>query len=384
MMKKTLVLFMILLVSIPSFYQVYAIRPNYVYDWDDMLTDEQENVINDYCSKVDANTTAEIVVITLADGEGRTEEEARLYYYNDHPLDGMKGIGKADKDNGVLLVICLKDNFWGIEVGYGLEGDLTDSECGRIGRDILVKNLKEYKDYEAIYGTIKAISEEIGYGKTTNSQDTVIEENQTPDISEQYIFPLIVVAIIIIIILFVFLLSSDDDYSSDSLFGGGGGSSGGSSGGGGFGGGSSGGGGAGGGIRKLPIMDQPLEDLRLTISMATPFILQLFCPSCLTNMLCVSTKKPDIETREINEHRTGDYIESDEIKTHFIYGACLTCHTEIVKETELSRESNRRYSPEPHYTNYMSRSSSYGGSSFGGSSFGGGRSGGGGAGGRIR
>lgn len=44
------------------------------------------------------------------------------------------GIGAKGKDNGVLLVIALDERRTRLEVGYGLEGDLTDIESSRLIR----------------------------------------------------------------------------------------------------------------------------------------------------------------------------------------------------------------------------------------------------------
>ena len=45
------------------------------------------------------------------------------------------GVGRAGRDNGVVLVIAYDDRKLRIEVGRGLEGTLTDLEAGRIVRD---------------------------------------------------------------------------------------------------------------------------------------------------------------------------------------------------------------------------------------------------------
>lgn len=52
------------------------------------------------------------------------------------------GVGQKGKDNGVLLVIAYEDRGLRIEVGRGLEGELTDLESGRIIRDRLVPLLR--------------------------------------------------------------------------------------------------------------------------------------------------------------------------------------------------------------------------------------------------
>ena len=51
-----------------------------------------------------------------------------------HKVFNKWGVGKGDKDNGVLFLMALQEKKTRIEVGYGLEGDLTDVESGRIVR----------------------------------------------------------------------------------------------------------------------------------------------------------------------------------------------------------------------------------------------------------
>lgn len=59
-------------------------------------------------------------------------------------------IGNAQQDNGVLLLIAKNDRKMRIEVGYGLEGDLTDIKSGRIIRNILAPHFKNDEYYTGI------------------------------------------------------------------------------------------------------------------------------------------------------------------------------------------------------------------------------------------
>jgi uncharacterized protein len=52
-------------------------------------------------------------------------------------------LGDKEKDNGVLLVIAVKDRKLRIEVGSGLEGDLTDAQSGRIIQTQITPRLKD-------------------------------------------------------------------------------------------------------------------------------------------------------------------------------------------------------------------------------------------------
>jgi uncharacterized protein len=51
-------------------------------------------------------------------------------------------IGQRGKDNGALLLVSKNDRKIRIEVGYGLEGKLTDLVSGRIIRNVIVPQFK--------------------------------------------------------------------------------------------------------------------------------------------------------------------------------------------------------------------------------------------------
>ena len=76
-------------------------------------------------------------------------------------------LGDEKKDNGILFLIAIKDRKMRIEVGQGLEGDLTDAMSGRI-----ISSVKPYfkdGDYRSgIVNGLALISKTIG-GKLTNS-----------------------------------------------------------------------------------------------------------------------------------------------------------------------------------------------------------------------
>ncbi len=66
-------------------------------------------------------------------------------------------IGKEGKDNGVLLLISRDDREMRIEVGYGLEGALTDALSSQIIRNIMNPEFREEKYYEGVKGALTAI-----------------------------------------------------------------------------------------------------------------------------------------------------------------------------------------------------------------------------------
>ncbi len=54
-----------------------------------------------------------------------------------------RGIGERGKDNGLLIVVAVEDRKVGIEVGYGLEGFVTDGFAGQTIREAILPQFRE-------------------------------------------------------------------------------------------------------------------------------------------------------------------------------------------------------------------------------------------------
>lgn len=83
------------------------------------------------------------------------------------------GIGKAEKDNGVLLLIAVEDRKMRIEVGYGAEALLTDAQSGAIVRNILTPAFRS-GDF---YGGINKAVQEIARALSGDASSAVPEES---------------------------------------------------------------------------------------------------------------------------------------------------------------------------------------------------------------
>lgn len=64
-------------------------------------------------------------------------------------------IGKAGKDNGILLVVSISDHKVRFEIGYGYEGALTDVLTGRIIRNDILPYFKSENYYSGIEQGLK-------------------------------------------------------------------------------------------------------------------------------------------------------------------------------------------------------------------------------------
>ncbi len=81
-------------------------------------------------------TSDQVVVLTVPTIGDSSVEEYSTKVFETWKL-GMKG-----KDNGVLVVIVPQDRKMRIEVGYGLEGTLTDVAANRIIRNLMTPQFK--------------------------------------------------------------------------------------------------------------------------------------------------------------------------------------------------------------------------------------------------
>jgi uncharacterized protein len=86
-------------------------------------------------------TTNQVVVLTIPtlDGESVEDFAARVF-------EAWK-LGQKSKDNGVLVIVAPQDRRMRIEVGYGLEGTLTDAQAARIIREQMTPRFKS-EDYD--------------------------------------------------------------------------------------------------------------------------------------------------------------------------------------------------------------------------------------------
>ncbi|MFW1947807.1 TPM domain-containing protein [Acinetobacter bereziniae] len=66
-------------------------------------------------------------------------------------------IGNSELNNGMLLVVSKDDRKMRFEVGYGLEGDLTDVQMGRMIRNTLAPNFKNNDYYQGLSQTQKTL-----------------------------------------------------------------------------------------------------------------------------------------------------------------------------------------------------------------------------------
>lgn len=116
---------------------------NWVSDPDHILDSETKNKINDILQQLEDSLTIEVAVVAL---NSIGEEEPHKFAVT---LFNRWGVGKAEDDNGLLILLTRDIRDITFKTGYGLEGVLPDAIC------------KEYrwKPWCHIFGKMTGIQE---------------------------------------------------------------------------------------------------------------------------------------------------------------------------------------------------------------------------------
>jgi len=125
-----------------------------VVDDAQLLTAEQEQALTGKLATLEQQTGDQLVVVTLPSLQDREIEDFG------YQLGRHWGIGQKENDGGALLIVAPNERKVRIEVGYGLEGVLTDAYSSMIIRNDILPAFRS-GDYAAgiIAGTEAVIAQ---------------------------------------------------------------------------------------------------------------------------------------------------------------------------------------------------------------------------------
>ncbi|MEW5814707.1 MAG: TPM domain-containing protein [Spirochaetota bacterium] len=127
----------------------------YINDFAGVISAQDKVSMEQIAEKIEQAAGIEIAVAAVPSISPLTIEDYSL------ELASRWGIGKKGNDNGILILLALKERKLRIEVGYGLEGDLPDGLAGEIMDKSMVPYFKEgdystglLKGFEAVAGIL--------------------------------------------------------------------------------------------------------------------------------------------------------------------------------------------------------------------------------------
>ncbi len=126
-----------------------------VQDSAQVLNPEYIHLINKICDALEKSTQAQMAVVTVDNLDGLTVEDYSMQ------VATRFGIGKKGKDDGILILFARDDRKVRIEVGYGLEGVLTDAKTKSFIQNLAIPRFKEKEYGRGLYELAKALAETV-------------------------------------------------------------------------------------------------------------------------------------------------------------------------------------------------------------------------------
>lgn len=202
-----------------------------------ILSPDTEARLTGWLQDFDQTSKRQLVVVTVKSLQGFPIEE---YGYK---LGRVWGIGQKDKNTGVILLVAPKERTVRIEVGYGLEGEMTDALSRHIIESDILPAFRQGDFNAGVTAGTVSILNALGW---KGAEGAYAAQNQNAPVDVPPLFFLVIFVIFVVI-----RLLGGGSFGGGGMGGFGGGTWGrhsGGSGGGGFsgGGGSFGGGGASG------------------------------------------------------------------------------------------------------------------------------------------
>lgn len=161
----------------------------YVLDQTGTLTPEEINNLNQQLDSYRQAGKAKLGVFMTGKLDGSYLEEASI------TTARSWGIGTSKRKNGVLVFIAKDDHQIRIEVGKGLEGELTDAYSSRIIRERIAPEFKKSQYYQGIKSGLEGIAGLLKLAEGIDTSD--LQEDET----DSFLLGFFVVIIILIIII---------------------------------------------------------------------------------------------------------------------------------------------------------------------------------------
>jgi uncharacterized protein len=141
---KYLSFFLLFCINV-SWAQTIPSRPNpprLVNDFANVLSAEEEQALERKLVRFDDSTSTQIAVITINTLDGYGVEEIAHKFLRDW------GVGRKEKNNGVVILAAIQDRKINIQTGLGMEGALPDLVCKRIISNQIIPAFKRQQYYE--------------------------------------------------------------------------------------------------------------------------------------------------------------------------------------------------------------------------------------------
>lgn len=188
-------LLLIVLSAIPAFATEFP-KPKdnfFVNDYADVIDQSDEEELINIGKSLYKQTTAQVVVVTVDSLDGAEIGDYALH------LGREWGVGSKEKNNGVVILLSVSERKVTIQVGYGLEGRLTDGKTGRILDNYALPYFSDDDFSTGLSETYKAVVKEV-YAEYGVEPEFSVENKTKPTKNDDNASDIILAIIIVLII----------------------------------------------------------------------------------------------------------------------------------------------------------------------------------------
>lgn len=168
-------LFILLLIIVTAKPDILASKPSGpINDFADVLSPRTKNTLSNLSYRVEKRTGVALIVATYPSLEGGEIDDLTNRLYE------KWGIGQKGKDEGVLILLAMKERKIRIETGYGSEGYITDLIASRIRRQATVEYLSNNRFDEGITSLFHSLTQLVAKEKGIPFQELVSDDQYIP------------------------------------------------------------------------------------------------------------------------------------------------------------------------------------------------------------
>ena len=168
-------------------------RQGYVSDFAGVVDAAAKQDLEQYCARVEKATGAQMAFVTVATLDGDPVENVA------NSLFRRWGLGSKQSNEGLLLLLVVRDRLSRLEVGYGLEPVITDGTAGELLRQMRPA-LRENRFGEALGTAAYSLGQRIAQSKNVTIPTEYQPRRRAQEEPEGFPWP------VLIFILFILLL----------------------------------------------------------------------------------------------------------------------------------------------------------------------------------
>ena len=155
----------------------------YVSDFARVIDPGTRSRLENYCGVVERSTGAQIALVTIPSLEGEPIEDVANTIFR------AWGVGQKGKDEGIMLLLVIRDRRSRLEVGYGLEPILPDGLAGSILREMRPA-LRQQRYGEAFVAAADTIGGDIAAAKHV-TLDAQLPRRMRPTVTDSIPWPMV-------------------------------------------------------------------------------------------------------------------------------------------------------------------------------------------------